>query len=88
MPKVHELKIWPEHFTDILNGIKKYEVREDDRGFGLGDRLLLLEWDPRTKEFTGRHCEVGVVHISHVYQLRNLFPYFPNVCVMGIEVLA
>jgi ASC-1-like (ASCH) protein len=85
---VHELKSWPEFFEAVQSGTKKYEVRTDDRGYARGDRLLLHEWDPKDKEFTGRFCEVGVVHISHAADLRAVFSDFPNVCVMGIEVLA
>jgi hypothetical protein len=44
--KLHALKCWPEFFAAILGGQKRHEVRHDDRGFKVGDRLLLREWDP------------------------------------------
>ena len=44
----HELKCWPEFFQPTLNGIKRFELRRDDRegGFQVGDELLLQEWIP------------------------------------------
>lgn len=48
-PRVrHQLKCWPEFFQATLNGLKKFELRRDDRpeGYQVGDELLLKEWDP------------------------------------------
>ena len=61
--KIHELKTWPEFFEPILRGEKSFEIRIDDRGFMVGDRLLLLEWLPHTKKYTGRELLVGVKYI-------------------------
>ncbi|MFN3652593.1 MAG: ASCH/PUA domain-containing protein [Armatimonadota bacterium] len=52
--QMHELKIWPEYFEAIRTGKKTFEVRKDDRGFQVGDLLLLREWDPETKTYSGR----------------------------------
>ena len=41
---IHELKIWPQYFDAIASGIKTFEVRKDDRGFAVGDTLVLKEW--------------------------------------------
>ena len=50
----HELKCWPEPFEQMSSGAKTAEFRRDDRGFAVGDMLLLREWHPGTKEFTCR----------------------------------
>jgi hypothetical protein len=44
--RVHELKCWPVYFQDVRSGRKNFEVRENDRGFRVGDVLRLREWDP------------------------------------------
>jgi hypothetical protein len=42
----HELKCWPEYFHAIRSGRKKFELRKDDRGFAIGDLLVLREFIP------------------------------------------
>ena len=42
----HELKVWPSYYEAIVRGEKRFEARQDDRGFQVGDVLLLREWDP------------------------------------------
>jgi hypothetical protein len=44
--KVHDLKTHPEHFDAVERGEKTAELRRDDRGFEVGDALLLRRWDP------------------------------------------
>ncbi len=43
---LHVLKTWPEPFAALLDGTKTAEFRRDDRGFQVGDELLLREFDP------------------------------------------
>jgi hypothetical protein len=51
---VHYLKTWPEFFQALQHGTKNFEYRKDDRRFGLGDVLVLQEWDPKTEKFSGK----------------------------------
>ncbi len=58
-----EKKTWPEEFQAILSGKKKYELRLNDFEVNEGDTLLLREWDPETKAYTGRSIEKKTVSI-------------------------
>jgi ASC-1-like (ASCH) protein len=60
----HEKKIWPEYFQKILDGKKTYELRLADWECNEGDILVLQEWDPKIKKFTGRTVEKEVVYIG------------------------
>jgi len=53
-------KIWPEFFDKVQSGKKRFEVRVVDFGINEGDTLVLEEWDPNTKEYTGRKIEKTV----------------------------
>ena len=50
---IHKLKILPQYFEDKLQGMKKWEVRKNDRPFKNGDTLQLEEWSEETG-YTGR----------------------------------
>jgi len=50
-------KIWPEYFELIKAGKKRFELRVADFEIHGGDTLILEEWDPKTKEYTGRTLE-------------------------------
>ena len=61
---MHELKSWPEFFEAILNGRRTHELRRNDRGFKVGDLVLLREYNRYTDTFTGRTCKVEVTSIT------------------------
>ena len=42
----HRLKIKPEYYQAVFDGIKNFEVRKNDRDFKVGDILILCEYDP------------------------------------------
>lgn len=60
---VHELKTWPEFFAPVYLGIKTCEIRKYDRDFKVGDVLLLREWHPVARAYTGYECSRRVTHI-------------------------
>lgn len=61
----HELKAWPEFFEPLRVGEKTCELRYDDRGYQVGDVLMLREWEPNTQSYTGRACRRRVAHVIH-----------------------
>jgi Domain of unknown function (DUF3850) len=66
---VHDLKIWPEYFDDVVDGTKAFEIRKNDRDYKVGDELLLREWVPpkpfETKgaRYTGRQTRKRVTYV-------------------------
>ena len=48
----HELKTWPVYFSAIWDGLKRFEVRLNDREYRTGDLLRLREYDEG--RYTGR----------------------------------
>jgi hypothetical protein len=64
MTKTHQLKIWPLWFDAVRRGIKSFEIRKDDRGFSVGDLLVLEEFRAGVGEYTGRKLERRIVYIA------------------------
>lgn len=59
-----EKKTWPPYFQSILDGIKTYDVRLADFECEPGDKLVLREWDPKTKDYTGREIEKVIGYVG------------------------
>ena len=59
-PYLHNLKTWPKFYVEVLEGRKRFESRQNDRGYQVGDTLELHEWDPKKEAYSGRtlRCEV------------------------------
>ncbi len=55
-----EKKTWSELFEKVKSGEKTFDLRLADFDCKLGDVLLLREWNPKTKSYTGREidCEI------------------------------
>ncbi len=66
----HYKKVWPEYFQKILDGKKTYELRLADWECNEGDILILQEWDPETKEYTGREIEKEVTYVGKTKNMR------------------
>lgn len=59
----HDLKTHPEHFEELWEWRKTFEIRKDDRGYAQGDKLKLREYDPVKNEFSGRLIVYRVPHL-------------------------
>lgn len=64
-----EKKTWPEMFAAILDGKKTFDLRLADFEYQEGDVLVLREFDPKTKEYTGRVIEK---EISYILKTKDL----------------
>jgi len=58
----HELKCWPQFFEPLFDGQKTFELRKDDRGFAVGDKLVIKEWSPVTKKYTAKWLTRVVIY--------------------------
>lgn len=68
-----EKKVWPEYFNQILSGEKTFELRLADWECKAGDILVLKEWNPENKEYTGREVEKEITYVLKTKDV-NLFP--------------
>lgn len=59
----HKLKTWPEYFEAILDGTKTFELRKNDRGFQVGDLLVLQEYVPHRESYTGRSITKKITYV-------------------------
>jgi len=66
--RVHKLKTWAPYFQAIVDGLKTFEIRVNDRGFTVGDQLYLQEWDPSCGAYTGRNHWVRVTYMTDWHQ--------------------
>ena len=57
-------KIWPEYFELVKSGKKRLEVRLADFDIKEGDVLILEEWNPKTRQYTGRKIEKKIDYIT------------------------
>ncbi len=72
--RVFDKKAWPEDFEKILSGDKTFELRLADWECKVGDALVLREWDPLKKEYTGRVIEKRVTYVVRTKDQR----FFPK----------
>ncbi|HFL2424881.1 TPA: DUF3850 domain-containing protein [Clostridioides difficile] len=68
---VHELKIDHEFFIPILENIKTFEIRKNDRNYKKGDIIILKELNEDKASFTGRYIKVKITYISDYQQKDN-----------------
>ncbi len=80
-------KIWPEYFEAVASGKKKFELRLNDFEINEGDVLVLEEWDPKTKEYTGRKIEKKVAYVGR-FKVDKLFWSEEEIKEKGIQIIS
>lgn len=76
---IHALKIDPIYFDEVRNGNKRFELRNNDRDFHVGDYLALNEWDGM---YTGRS---ELVKVTYMLNPNDIMTCQGNFVVMSIE---
>ncbi|MEK7174676.1 MAG: DUF3850 domain-containing protein [Patescibacteria group bacterium] len=80
-------KAWPEYFAVVASGKKNYDLRLNDFEINEGDMLVLEEWDPEVKEYTGRKLEKKVTYVGK-FKMDNLFWPEKDIKEKGIQVIS
>lgn len=80
----HILKTDPEYFQNIVDGIKKFEIRKNDRNFQVGDYILLFEYDRQNDVFSNRYL---LIQISYLLTNVPEFGLYDGYCVFGFEII-
>lgn len=89
---VHVVKSAPTPFQAVWDGLKRFEIRRNDRDYREGDALRLREWDANLVKttglpnaelygYTGREARARIIHYS-VYEQKEGY------CVLGLGEVA
>ena len=84
-----EKKVWPEYFQEIFEGKKTFELRLNDFDVNEGDIFVLKEWNPKTKDYTGRVLEKKVGYVGR-WKIDDLTQFWPKEDIedKGIQVIS
>ncbi len=86
MRVVHK-KVWPVYFEGLLSGKKTFELRLNDFEIEEGDTLVLEEWDPQTKTYTGRTLEKSVTYVGK-FRIDDLFWPKEEIEEKGLQIIS
>ena len=82
-----EKKVWPKYFQAIIEGKKNYELRLADWKCKEGDTLILKEWNPKTKNYTGREITKKVKYVVK-FKIDNLFWPKEDIEKYGFQIIS
>lgn len=77
---VHEIKIANCYFEDVKQGIKKFELRKNDRDYKVGDKLKMMEF--KDGEYTGR-----IINAVITFMLDDYEGIKEGYCILSIDLL-
>ncbi len=80
---VHELKTLEKYFNAMASGEKTFELRKNDRGFLVGHQLLLREYNPHSKSYTGRTLQWKINYVLAGSEAEQ-FGLKPGYCILGL----
>lgn len=59
----HHIKCSPLYFQPMVDGDKRFEYRENDRDYKVGDMLVIEEYSIFTDKYTGRNIWFDITFI-------------------------
>jgi len=81
--KFHELKITPKYFRYVKWGIKKFELRKNDRGYEVGDYVKLREYNGES--YSGEFLWIKITYILDFEEGKE-FGLSPGYCILGFKI--
>lgn len=87
LQKIHTLKIKHKYLTDVVLGIKTFELRKNDRNFQVGDAIQFIDIDFTSPTGTPLICPIlyGIVYILEGVPEYGLSSDY---CILGIRPLS
>jgi len=79
--KTHKLKTWDGFFHEVWDGKKRFELRNNDRNFQVGDTVYLQEYKPDSREYG-----TGEVRATITYVLKDFIGIEKGYCIFGFKV--
>lgn len=83
--RIHELKAEKFFFRALADWDKTFEVRLNDRNFQVGDYLLIKEWDPANRTFTGEEFKTQISFILYGDQDEAIKNGYPRCFFEGVK---
>jgi len=83
---IHKLKTHPLYFEKILEGVKNFEIRKNDRDYKICDELILKEYVPTAFYLSGDRYTGRILHRRIDYILYGgQFGIEEGYCVMSLS---
>lgn len=76
--KVHNIKTIQPFFNDVKSGVKRFELRLNDRNYKVGDIAKMEEWTGT--EYTGN---IVIHEIKYVLKDCPEYGLMPGYCIFG-----
>jgi ASC-1-like (ASCH) protein len=82
---IHELKTLQPYFNELKAGNKTFELRKDDRGFKVGDFVLLKEYNAETKTYLGGELKFKITYILDLEKFNLTNSSGDKYVILGIQ---
>ena len=81
--KVHETKILFEYYAAICRGEKRFEIRNNDRDYQIGDIVVMRCWNPEKNEYYEKEHLVLLI----TYLLKDIDGIKKGYCAYGFKLI-